>query len=108
MYLWNACKKTKIENYSSPDVSNLTWNSQWKVSPTSGQPMEPLGSGRLLSLSRVRLQRRLHSCRVSASSRSADRTEVSAVARADSTPSWARGNISSEPVRFPASTCVCA
>lgn len=88
--------------------SLLTWNNQWKVSPTNGQPMEPLGSGRRLSLSRVRLQRRLHSCRVSASSRTAERSEVSAVAKADSTPNWGRDNISSALVRFPASTCVCA
>lgn len=70
--------------------------------------MEPLGSGRLQLLSRVRLQRRLHSCRVNTSTRSADSTEARAVARADNTPNCAKGIMSREPVPVPASTCVTA
>lgn len=36
----------------------LTWISQCSVSPKKGQPMEPLGNGRALARSRLRLQRR--------------------------------------------------
>lgn len=70
----------------------LTWNSHSKVSPTSGQPMEPLGSGSSHLVSRVKLQRKLHSCRDSADSSSSDSSDSSgssgssAEASADSSP----------------------
>lgn len=94
-----------LQHWDSRDSSvPLTWNSHWKVSPTSGQPMEPSGSGSSHLLSRVRLQRRLHSCRVSASSSSSDSSDVSAVASADSSPSIVPPSF---PVHLPASTtCV--
>lgn len=64
-----------------PVPRRLTWSSQCRVSPKKGQPMEPLGKGRALARSRLRLQRSAHRCRHRVISR----------ARANSTSAAASG-----------------
>jgi len=75
--------------------SSLTWKSQWKVSPTSGQPMEPCGSGSLHARSRVMLHLNSHSSRETTSNSSTGNT-AQAAASNEETRQISCPNISSD------------
>lgn len=68
-----------------PVPRRLTWSSQCRVSPKKGQPMEPLGRGRALARSRLRLQRSAHRCQHRVTSR-AGASSPSAAASGQESP----------------------
>lgn len=64
-------------------IKPLTCTNQCSVSPKNGQPMEPLGRGKVEAQSRLRVQRRVQSCWARPSSRPAHRRVVPAAPSTD-------------------------